>query len=85
MKWRMCSRSTPGSWRRQELEADYIGLVLGAESGHDPEAMRSLLRKLCAVPSSVLSTHPADAERMKRVEVVLPSAHRIHASAVLAR
>src|SRR4029077_10707590 len=67
---------------QQELEADYIGLVLGAESGHDPEAMRTLLRKLGAAPSSVLSTHPGDPERMKRIEVALPSAHRIRASAI---
>ena len=33
---------------QQELEADYIGFILGARSGHEPEAMLRMLHKLHA-------------------------------------
>ena len=49
---------------QQELEADYIGFVLGAEAGFRPAAMLSLLRKLGDGGESVLATHPSEAQRL---------------------
>lgn len=75
--------------RKQESEADYIGLRLMAEAGYDPrEAVpfwermsgcpRQMIGKLCfraqqAIPE-FLSTHPSDATRINQIEVWLPDA-----------
>lgn len=75
--------------RRQESEADYIGLRLMAEAGYDPrEAVpfwermsgcpRQLIGKLCfrsqtAIPE-FLSTHPSDITRINQIEAWLPEA-----------
>ena len=75
--------------RKQESEADYIGLRLMAEAGYDPrEAVpfwermsgcpRQMIGKLCfraqqAIPE-FLSTHPSDATRMNQIEAWLPEA-----------
>ena len=73
--------------RRQESEADYIGLTLMAKAGYDPhEAVpfwermsgcpRSMIGKLCfrsqaAIPE-FLSTHPSDLTRIQQIEAWLP-------------
>ena len=73
--------------RRQESEADYIGLTLMAKAGYDPhEAVpfwermsgcpRSMIGKLCfrsqaAIPE-FLSTHPSDVTRIQQIEAWLP-------------
>lgn len=73
--------------RKQESEADYVGLRLMAQAGYDPrEAVpfwermsgcpRQMLDKLCfrsqqAVPE-FLSTHPSDVTRIKQIEAWLP-------------
>jgi predicted Zn-dependent protease len=73
--------------RKQESEADYVGLRLMAEAGYDPrEAVpfwermsgcpRQMLDKLCfrsqhAIPE-FLSTHPSDLTRIKQIEDWLP-------------
>lgn len=73
--------------RKQESEADYIGLRLMAEAGYDPrEAVpfwermsgcpRQMIDKLCfrsqhAIPE-FLSTHPSDLTRIKQIEAWLP-------------
>ncbi|MEQ1794341.1 MAG: M48 family metallopeptidase [Nitrospira sp.] len=75
--------------RKQESEADYIGLRLMAEAGFDPhEAVpfwermsgcpRQMIGKLCfraqqAIPE-FLSTHPSDATRINQIEAWLPEA-----------
>ena len=75
--------------RRQESEADFIGLRLMAQAGYDPrEAVpfwermsgcpRNMIGKLCfrssaAVPE-FLSTHPSDVTRIKRIEAWIPGA-----------
>ena len=56
---------------QQELEADYIGFVLGAHAGFAPEAMLRLLDKLRGDSESVLGTHPSDAERVRRARAML--------------
>jgi predicted Zn-dependent protease len=75
--------------RKQESEADYIGLRLMAEAGYDPRAAvpfwermsgcpREMIGKLCfrsqqAVPE-FLSTHPSDLTRINQIEAWLPEA-----------
>jgi predicted Zn-dependent protease len=75
--------------RRQESEADYIGLRLMAQAGYDPrEAVpfwermsgcpRNMLGKLCfrsqaAIPE-FLSTHPSDLTRIQQIEQWTPEA-----------
>ena len=75
--------------RRQESEADYIGLRLMAQAGYDPsqavsfwERMsgcpRSMIGKLCfrsqqAIPE-FLSTHPSDVTRINQIEAWVPEA-----------
>lgn len=75
--------------RRQESEADYIGLRLMAQAGYDPrEAVpfwermsgcpKNLIGKLCfrsqtAIPE-FLSTHPSDVTRINQIEAWLPDA-----------
>ncbi len=64
-------------YAEQELEADYMGFILGARSGFDPEAMPRMLRKLHADTAFDFSRHPAATERMQRALTILPAAHRI--------
>jgi predicted Zn-dependent protease len=75
--------------RKQESEADYIGLRLMATAGYDPrEAVpfwermsgcpRQMIDKLCfrsqhAIPE-FLSTHPSDVTRINQIEAWLPEA-----------
>jgi predicted Zn-dependent protease len=75
--------------RRQESEADFIGLRLMAEAGYDPrEAVpfwermsgcpRNMIGKLCfrsaaAIPE-FLSTHPSDVSRIQQIEAWIPDA-----------
>jgi predicted Zn-dependent protease len=75
--------------RKQESEADFIGLRLMAQAGYDPrEAVpfwermsgcpRQMIGKLCfrsqqAVPE-FLSTHPSDLTRINQIEAWLPEA-----------
>lgn len=82
--------------RKQESEADFIGLRLMAKAGYDPresvpfwERMsgcpRQMLDKLCfrsqhAIPE-FLSTHPSDVTRIKQIEDWMPEAMQYyHAS-----
>ena len=62
------------AYDQQELEADYMGFVLGAHAGFAPEAMLGLLGKLHGDSRSLLGTHPADAERLRRARAVLETA-----------
>ncbi len=75
--------------RKQESEADYVGLRLMSQAGYDPhEAVlfwermsgcpRSMIGKLCfrsqqAIPE-FLSTHPSDVTRINQIEAWLPDA-----------
>ncbi len=75
--------------RKQESEADYIGLRLMAQAGYDPrEAVpfwermsgcpKQMIGKLCfrsqhAIPE-FLSTHPSDVTRINQIEAWLPEA-----------
>lgn len=82
--------------RKQESEADYIGLRLMSQAGYDPrEAVpfwermsgcpRQMIDKLCfrsqhAIPE-FLSTHPSDVTRINQLEAWLPEAMRYYQGA----
>jgi len=79
--------------RKQESEADFVGLRLMAQAGYDPrEAVpfwermsgcpRQMIGKLCfrsqnAIPE-FLSTHPSDVTRINQIEAWLPDAMRFY-------
>ena len=73
--------------RRQESEADYVGLRLMAKAGYDPrEAVgfwermsgcpRQMIGKFCfrsnATIPEFLSTHPSDATRIRQIQAWIP-------------
>ena len=79
--------------RKQESEADYIGLRLMSQAGYDPresvpfwERMSGCLRQIIDNPcfrsqhsiSEFLSTHPSDATRVKQIDGWLPEAMKYY-------
>jgi predicted Zn-dependent protease len=60
--------------RAQETEADRIGVELAARAGYDPRAAIALWQKMAKLssggaPSTLLSTHPSNEERIKDLTV----------------
>lgn len=64
--------------RKQESEADLIGLQLMAKAGFDPRQSIVLWQNMSAAggakPLEILSTHPSDAHRIRDLEAHLPEA-----------
>jgi predicted Zn-dependent protease len=66
--------------RTQESEADHLGLIYMAKAGYDPHAARDLWVRMAeaskgsARPPEFLSTHPAEATRIRQIEAWLPEA-----------
>ncbi len=66
--------------RSQESEADRIGMIYMAKAGYDPRAAKDLWLRMAAAsegkqrPPEFLSTHPAEATRIERIEKWLPEA-----------
>jgi predicted Zn-dependent protease len=63
--------------RADESEADRIGLELTARAGYDPRAGVTLWQKMIQAskgsrPPEFLSTHPAETNRIKQIESLLP-------------
>ena len=62
--------------RSAETEADRIGIELAAKAGYDPRAAVTLWQKMAKVggkgPPEFLSTHPAPANREKRLGELVP-------------
>lgn len=63
--------------RKQESEADYIGLDVMSKAGYDPHAALSLWQKMDAASGDkkspeFLSTHPSSEHRMRDIEAALP-------------
>lgn len=66
--------------RRQELEADRLGLSTMAAAGFEPREAVDLWRKMDAAsgprPPAFLATHPAPAARIEEIEAMLPELGR---------
>jgi predicted Zn-dependent protease len=66
--------------RAQESEADHLGLIYMAKAGYDPHAARDLWLRMAEAskgsgrPPEFLSTHPAEATRVKQIEGWIPEA-----------
>ena len=63
--------------RKQETEADYIGLEVMSKAGYDPRAAISLWQKMSAASGDkktpeFLSTHPTSEHRIRDIEAALP-------------
>lgn len=69
--------------RSQESEADYIGLILMAKAGYDPEAAIALWKRMEAAsqgksPPQWLSTHPSAETRQEDIRQWLAEARRYY-------
>jgi len=66
--------------RKQEADADLVGLELAARAGYDPRAAVAVWQKMSRYaqraargqPPQFLSTHPSDQNRIKMIEANLP-------------
>ena len=75
-------RTLPHS-RKQELEADYMGLIFMSKAGYDPHEAVNFWQRFKAWgdrqggrPPEFLSTHPLDSRRIKELEKHMPEAER---------
>ena len=68
--------------RTQESEADEIGLIYMAQAGYNPRAAVEVWQNFAALggnrPPEFLSTHPAPATRIQRLQSQLPRALEIY-------
>ncbi len=69
--------------RSQETEADHYGLLYCAMAGYDPQAAISFWQRMQALsngqaPPEFLSDHPADANRIKDLQALMPEALKIY-------
>ncbi len=73
--------------RRQELEADRMGLVLMARAGYDPREAIGLWQRMSALSGgssapSWLSTHPSGEDRIAQIESLLGEVMPIYEAAL---
>jgi predicted Zn-dependent protease len=69
--------------RKQESEADHIGLVYMARAGYDPRQALAFWKRMLRAsqgkePPEFLSDHPSDAHRVERIQAWLPEAQRAY-------
>jgi predicted Zn-dependent protease len=72
--------------RKQESEADHIGLIYMAKAGYDPRAAASFWERMStsaagAAPPEWLSTHPSHASRVRDINGWMPEALEYYESA----
>lgn len=65
--------------RIQESEADHLGLIFMAMAGYDPHSAVDFWKRMAdskkgGSPPEFLSTHPADATRIGKIEQLIPEA-----------
>jgi predicted Zn-dependent protease len=72
--------------RKQEYEADHIGLILMAKAGYDPAQALEFWKRMMAKDKKTklpefMSTHPTDASRLRDLEAFLPEARKYYVPA----
>lgn len=72
--------------RRHEYEADHYGLIFAAMAGYDPREAIPFWQRMAALggekPPILLSDHPADADRIKKLQELMPEALTYYKGAV---
>jgi len=67
--------------RKQELEADHLGLIFMAIAGYNPEVAVSFWQRMAQQGSGTpefMSTHPSDATRISDIQRQLPEALEVY-------
>jgi predicted Zn-dependent protease len=68
--------------RLQEGEADHLGLIFMAMAGYDPNGAIAFWQRMSqnagAKPPEFLSTHPTDANRIKKIKSEIPEAMKYY-------
>ncbi len=71
-----------GFSRKQESEADHMGLIFAAMAGYDPEVAVDFWQRMSQATgggsSSIFSDHPTDATRIKQIREWLPEAKQYY-------
>jgi len=64
--------------RKYEYEADHFGLIFAAMAGYDPREAIAFWKRMAALggqkPPVLLSDHPADEDRIAKLEAMMPEA-----------
>ncbi|HEY6900460.1 MAG TPA: M48 family metallopeptidase, partial [Puia sp.] len=64
--------------RKYEYEADHYGLIFAAMAGYDPHEAVPFWERMAAMggqkPPILLSDHPADEDRIKKLQELMPEA-----------
>lgn len=68
--------------RKQEAEADHIGIIMMAKAGYDPRAAVALWQNFSKLGGErapeFLSTHPAPASRIQEIQALMPEAMAVY-------
>ncbi|HLR37256.1 MAG TPA: M48 family metallopeptidase [Chitinophagaceae bacterium] len=69
--------------RRDELEADQLGLIFMAMAGYDPRQAIPFWKRMASMSGSnnvptLLSSHPSDAKRIRQIKRLLPKAMKYY-------
>ncbi|MBR3067194.1 MAG: M48 family metallopeptidase [Prevotella sp.] len=72
---------TSGFSRKQESEADHMGLIFAAMAGYDPRVATTFWQRMAAQGSGgggLFSDHPSDADRVRNIQGWMPEALRYY-------
>ena len=73
---------TSGFSRKQESEADHIGLIFAAMAGYDPEVAVTFWQRMSSATgggsNSLFADHPSDATRIQQIQGWLPEAKKYY-------